>query len=561
MSNFKTLAEYFSDGRPFVVPYYQRGYKWSLQKNEKRGDLHLRLLLSDLKREFASSVRDGKIIPNYEYYLQGITAKETADEIELVDGQQRTTSVFVLFSLFKARNLKLDIKLDGKLRYNVREAGNRVLQGFVDGVCEGDETIQDVAALRKAWRMCDEELRDVKDLDLFAEFVLHHVKIIYIKLDSNQDETKVFSMMNQDKAEMSQTDLVKSNLLREASRQVYSDITQLQGQVDGLEWQINQMRTKHAVQWDNWRKWWEDEDHWKFAQMIAFPSKTVMEPRLIVLLKLYQRYCSDEKKINESALFEYFKNRIVADSYAGVRAIEVFDKLHLLQNVVQEWYDNHSIYNYMGLLFKGCKLEKKEEKVIELISRYIDNKAKFADVLKKEYILAVLDGEKKETVLKTLLEEKDVYHVLYTPVARHLLRMNVSRAEKQKQKFEFRLYIEDNFNRGEIDDKSTRSLEHIKPQTYINPKLSEAELNEVNALTNTIGNLVLIPKGLNSKLSNRSFNEKKEIVFTEVVDTGSRDQGLWLHTLSVFGKPTDWLVSEINNNRVLFEREFTSFFK
>ncbi len=107
MSNFKNLSEYFSDTRKFVVSYYQRGYKWSLQKNTKRGDLHLSLLLQDLKSEFQNALREEKIIPNYEYYLQGITAKESTTEIELVDGQQRTTSLFILFCVLKNKGMQL----------------------------------------------------------------------------------------------------------------------------------------------------------------------------------------------------------------------------------------------------------------------------------------------------------------------------------------------------------------------------------------------------------------------------------------------------------------------
>ena len=57
MSNFKSIKDYFSNDKTFVVPYYQRGYKWSLQKNTKRGDLHLSLLLSDLKNEFENSLQ------------------------------------------------------------------------------------------------------------------------------------------------------------------------------------------------------------------------------------------------------------------------------------------------------------------------------------------------------------------------------------------------------------------------------------------------------------------------------------------------------------------------
>ncbi len=567
MSNFKTLAQYFSDRRLFVVPYYQRGYKWSLQKNEKRGDLHLRLLLTDFKREFNSAIRDGKIIPNYEYHLQGITTKQTANEIELVDGQQRTTSLFILFCLFKSKGLSLSFSLENKMKYNVRDAANKVLQGFLKGKCEGDEQVQDIAALKKAWRICEEELLGVNDLELFGEFIQNNIKIIYITLDHNQDETKVFSMMNQDKAEMSQTDLIKSNILREASRQVYHEISQQQGenQLDGLEWQINQLRTKYATEWDDWRKWWEDERHFSFAKMIALPSKPKdPEPNLAILFKLYQRYVQDDKtKDNDNGLFEYFKDKIAATEDSNIQALQVWERLRLLQNIIQEWFESHEIYNYLGLLFKGSGLigRGREEKLLELINRYLENKNGFIKEVRNQYIKIIFEETTKEDFLKSLLNELDAYHQLYTPVCRQLLRMNAMMANKQKHKFEFDLYEEDNLKKKDIDVDKTRSLEHIKPQTYVNLNLSEGELMHLNSLTNTIGNLVLVPRGLNSKLSNWSFHEKKEILFKEILNISTKNQGLWLHTLSVFGSKSDWLAEEIESNKRAFTTDFNDFFK
>lgn len=86
------------------------------------------------------------------------------------------------------------------------------------------------------------------------------------------------------------------------------------------------------------------------------------------------------------------------------------------------------------------------------------------------------------------------------------------------------------------------------------------EQNErLESKTNTIGNLVLIPKGLNSMLSNRPFLEKKRIVFQEMLKEGNK-YGLWFHTLSVFGQYSEWQLNEIEANRKVFENSFNHFF-
>ncbi len=178
MSNFKSIQEYFSDERKFVVPYYQRGYKWSLQTNTKRGDLHLSILLSDLTHEFKKARVNGGISPYYEYYLQGITVKESETEIELVDGQQRTTSLFILLSCLQQIGVTNDsIQLKSKLLYKVRKAADKTLQGFIVGKCKGDESIQDIAALKKAWRLCQETVNQLDAPKLFGRFLLENIEV------------------------------------------------------------------------------------------------------------------------------------------------------------------------------------------------------------------------------------------------------------------------------------------------------------------------------------------------------------------------------------------------
>lgn len=556
MSNFKSIKEYFSDNRLFVVPYYQRGYKWSLQTNVKRGDLHLNLLIKDLISEFENATIDGKIYEHHEYYLQGITVKESTETIELVDGQQRTTSLFILLCVLKNLGVDIDIQLNNKLKYDVRESANEVLQDFITGKVEGDENIQDIAALKKAWKLSYTQLAKLEDLPLFTEFLLSHIKIIYIKLDNLQDEAKVFSMMNKDKAEMSQTDLIKSNILRETSRQIYTEVQH--DNHEGLEWQINEIRTKLATEWDNWRKWWENKEHTAFCDMISISPSKDGEPNLSRLLMLYIKL--EEKETSGIQLFEYFKEKIADKNPIDVEAIIVFDKTKLLQNILEEWFEDIKIYNYLGLLFKGCGLEKKEDILLQLIKTYTVKKENFRLKIKDLYIKTILGEDNAEQLINRIAEHNDAYHNMYTFIARQLLRMNVERTTSQKQKFDFTLYEENNYNSEQIDDAAKRSVEHIKPQTFVHHSLSELELVELNGLTNTIGNLVLVPKGLNSKLGNKAFEDKKQIVFDELVNSKENKYGLWLHTLSVFGSKSDWLKKEINNGKILFKSEAKTFY-
>jgi uncharacterized protein with ParB-like and HNH nuclease domain len=71
----------------FYVPAYQRGYRW--------GEVEVRRLLDDIwySREKP-------------YYLQPVVVKQHGDEWELVDGQQRLTTLFLIFQYMKRAGLQ-----------------------------------------------------------------------------------------------------------------------------------------------------------------------------------------------------------------------------------------------------------------------------------------------------------------------------------------------------------------------------------------------------------------------------------------------------------------------
>jgi len=72
----------------FLIPAYQRGYKWRSDKS----DSQVKTLLTDLYRAYKISLE--------RYYLQFITLKDSEDYFEVIDGQQRLTTLTILFSSF-----------------------------------------------------------------------------------------------------------------------------------------------------------------------------------------------------------------------------------------------------------------------------------------------------------------------------------------------------------------------------------------------------------------------------------------------------------------------------
>ena len=93
----------------FVVPAYQRGYRWGKEATR---------LLDDIM-EIADS--------DYRYCLQPIVIKKLSDDDsnELIDGQQRLTTLFLIYKVLK--ELFDEIKINYSLTYTVREGSEKFL--------------------------------------------------------------------------------------------------------------------------------------------------------------------------------------------------------------------------------------------------------------------------------------------------------------------------------------------------------------------------------------------------------------------------------------------------
>ena len=87
---FKTLKEYLypdNGHKTFIIPNYQRGYKWSVRLGEEQTSVDY--LIESLKKSYKESREQ-------QYFLQGVTVTEEDDNIIIIDGQQRTTTLYLL---------------------------------------------------------------------------------------------------------------------------------------------------------------------------------------------------------------------------------------------------------------------------------------------------------------------------------------------------------------------------------------------------------------------------------------------------------------------------------
>ena len=529
-----------------MIPNYQRGYKWGVPREK---ECSVQTLLSNILQ--------AKEKNKAEYFIQGVTVTENNGEVVLIDGQQRTTTLYLLLKYLGYDQLPT-------IRYDIRKETHNFLKdsfienGELKSKHESNES-QDIFYLNKAIKTIHGELNEYSD-DSKMElrfYILENVKLFYITIEKDE-ATKVFSMLNGQKAEMKQAELIKAELLRLISKNDSNhsqqnnewEINQARSKY-AREWEINQARSKYAREWDRWNYWWNRKE------VKIFYSSDKEESPIDFLLNnfAYFKNRSPDKNQNKNMkFFELFKTEFLTSSKL---AKNTFKELREFQKTFEDWFNDSEKHNYLGLIIKCSRTDIDKKEMFEYLKdkkeiEYFRNYAKWAlvgathnQITNEEHIQEKI--QKAENVF-FLLQMPNVYddgdkdnsqNIKEAKIHayKQLLRMNVEMDTKLKRPFDFSIW-------------SSKSLEHIHPQSRFN----ELEWED-NFSVHCIGNLVLLYGRDNSSFGKLSFDKKKTKLFKPDGEKNLIESMSLLHTISVFSNEK-WEFAQIKENQEYFLEEF-----
>lgn len=557
-----TLREYLEKGKTFFVPNYQRGYVWGKKRpKDDRGSVSYMLVsLSDSFRN------------NTEVFIQGVTVYETEERIVLIDGQQRTTFFYLLLN-------SLGYKEPFRLEYAIRKQSNDFLGRIKEQDIEEkeDEEFQDIYFFKKTLRIVRDRLTADIDRDAFLKHALDRVKFLYIDIPEEK-ATTVFTMMNGNKAEMQEEELIKAELLRLASLNDSSLARKEDKEKYAIEWDNNMLRSRYAREWDKWLQWWNRAEVRKLLK-----TENVMG----LLIETYQRTVDEENKLS----YARFKDKFLKEEKPIV-AKETFDGLRRMQKRFEDAFNNPIVYNKVGAIIRVINDKDK------FIDWYFGRERRSGDELDYYYRRAFLGMTHKEIVDKNeevfikkfdnlykQLDSNDLFNENPEAAFRLLLRLNIDednlQEDGQGRKFDFSIW--------DRKDSRGRSLEHIYPKSKV---LHEEEIDgeivkrkgdgiiiedkdiddtfiwrkscrdgDVEAGEHSIGNLVLLYKDDNSTFNDSSFEDKKGIFFKKY-DAKHKDlfkSRHLLHTIYKFAN-SKWDGVEIAKNKRQTLEDFRNYY-
>lgn len=395
----------------FFVPSYQRGYRW--------GEIEVTRLLDDV-------YQNGK----KNYCLQPVVVRKKNDVYELIDGQQRLTTLYLIYRYMKNVNPFFS-EPAFNLTYQTREQSADFLKTLDMSKQEDNIDFWFIANAYKTIQKWFEQDLQIRVMHIF-EYFKEDVKIIWYEVGENEDAISLFTRLNIGKIPLTSAELVKAMFL---SRDISENMSR-------------EKQEEISLQWDNIERELHNESLWYF---LTNSVKSEYQTRIDLVLDLIS---GKDGAIREK-YYTFFK---FDEMRKDVSLDDIWKKIYQTFLVLKGWYEDHDLYHKIGyLIASGTSLHK-----IFALSK---------DKKKDEFNTS-LDGLIKKSVAisgnySELSYEKPLDHKRISTL---LLLFNVESVRKtdgHAQRFPF-----DKFKRNK-GNNVTWSLEHIHAQQSEGMKTQE----------------------------------------------------------------------------------------
>lgn len=422
----KSISELLNE--KFNIPSYQRGYRWTVRQVED--------LLDDIL-EFQQSKSDGF------YCLQPIVVKKNKvhnDVWDVIDGQQRLTSLFILLSyLNDVKCILFGDESKYEIGYETRADSKKFLEEIK--VRKDFHSNIDFYHIYQAYKTIETWFNKKNKGDFLNTLLRNekpNVQIIWYEVEDNQqNEIDIFTRINMGKIPLTNAELIKALLLKK-----HKDFDE-------------KAQFELASQWDNIEYALQQDDFWFFLN-----SDDNKATRIEFIFELLSNFYKEESKleINNGSLDVYYTFHIINGMLtSGKRTnIDIWNDVKTFFRILNEWFENRELFHKIGfLLIEGGTT------VSTLISESKNkNKDDFRNSLDKK-IKKLYD---KVDIENLEYGDKNIKKILLWFNIKTLLNNKVSNA-----RFQFDRYKNKNWD-----------IEHIRSQTDAMPLKAEEKTLFIN---------------------------------------------------------------------------------
>ncbi|EHD2267432.1 DUF262 domain-containing protein [Vibrio cholerae] len=313
----------------FYIPAYQRGYRWT--------EIQVRELLDDIWEFIQQTSSDKSAF----YCLQPIVVVKRNQHWELVDGQQRLTTLYIILHFLEKEHLRRELTEAYKkslysMEYETRTESSAFL-GDIQPAAETDNI--DFYHMAKAYEVVTEWFKDRdynENNQLLATLLAkpdsgQSVKVIWYDLTDecidNDYAVDVFSRINIGKIPLTNAELVKALFLQRSHFE--------QGQASLKQIQI-------ASEWDAIEKQLQQSDFWYFIYNVHSDRK--YETSIEYIFDLMKG-----KKPGDETYFSFHKfNAAFKQGQSDIESLWKEIQDYFL--TFDEWFRDRELYHLIGFL-------------------------------------------------------------------------------------------------------------------------------------------------------------------------------------------------------------------
>lgn len=301
----------------FLIPYYQRGFRW--ERN------HVEALLDDIHNFMRSKEEN--------YCLQPIVVVPKTDEHgfniwEVIDGQQRLITLHIIFQyiqkptysiLFEKRNQSTNFLSDlSKVTYNHEQPDFHFMSEAHDVIVE--------------W-FIKKTKNDISYIDEFYTTITKKVQVIWYQLAELDDNQKIdiFNRLNIGKIPLTDAELIRALLLSKIKISLTERESNMRQAEISNEWNLIEYDLRKEELW----YFLNNDLKNKLSSHIEFIFKIIADGNA----KKYSTFLWFEKEI---------KNDIAKVECDNAR--ELWDRTKSIFAKFKSWYNNRTLYHLIGYL-------------------------------------------------------------------------------------------------------------------------------------------------------------------------------------------------------------------